>query len=53
MRHNEDPLFKDIPTHFDAVRYHSWIVQDPLPTELEPIAWCEETDRVSVSRTDM
>jgi para-aminobenzoate synthetase len=53
MRHNADPLFNGVPTRFDAVRYHSWIVPDPLPSDLEPIAWCEETDPATGTRTDI
>lgn len=53
MRHNEDPLFNGVPTRFDAVRYHSWIVASPLPSDLEPIAWCEEVDSMTGTRTDM
>ncbi|HVY91647.1 MAG TPA: aminodeoxychorismate/anthranilate synthase component II [Bryobacteraceae bacterium] len=34
-----DPLFEGIPRRFDAVRYHSLAVQEPLPPELRKIAW--------------
>jgi para-aminobenzoate synthetase len=36
--HEESPLFAGIPREFQAVRYHSLCVQQPLPGELEAIA---------------
>lgn len=27
----EDPLFKELPASFDVGRYHSWVVNKPLP----------------------
>ena len=40
--HDEAPLFAGIPREFQAVRYHSLCVEQPLPEELEPIAWTSE-----------
>ena len=40
--HDESPLFAGIPREFQAVRYHSLCVQQPLPDELEPIAWTSD-----------
>ncbi|MGE5282569.1 MAG: anthranilate synthase component II, partial [Chloroflexota bacterium] len=37
--HNDSPLFAGIPREFEAVRYHSLCVGEPLPGELKPIAW--------------
>jgi para-aminobenzoate synthetase len=37
--HEDSPLFAGIPREFQAVRYHSLCVSQPLPDELEPIAW--------------
>ncbi|HVW08140.1 MAG TPA: aminodeoxychorismate/anthranilate synthase component II [Bryobacteraceae bacterium] len=34
-----DPLFHGIPRRFDAVRYHSLAVAEPLPPVLRKIAW--------------
>lgn len=31
----EDILFKNMPTRFEVGRYHSWVVQQPLPESLE------------------
>ena len=36
--HDGSPLFAGIPREFQAVRYHSLCVAQPLPAELEPIA---------------
>jgi para-aminobenzoate synthetase len=40
--HEGSPLFAGIPREFRAVRYHSLCVQQPLPDELEPIAWTSD-----------
>ncbi len=36
--HDGSPLFASIPREFQAVRYHSLCVEQPLPEELAPIA---------------
>jgi para-aminobenzoate synthetase len=36
--HEGSPLFAGIPREFQAVRYHSLCVEQPLPDDLEPIA---------------
>ncbi len=36
--HDGSPLFAGIPREFQAVRYHSLCVEQPLPPALEPIA---------------
>ncbi|HEX8714877.1 MAG TPA: aminodeoxychorismate synthase component I [Solirubrobacteraceae bacterium] len=40
--HDGSPLFAGIPREFQAVRYHSLCVEQPLPDELEPIAWTSD-----------
>jgi para-aminobenzoate synthetase len=40
--HEDSPLFAGIPREFQAVRYHSLCVEQPLPQELEPIAWTSD-----------
>jgi para-aminobenzoate synthetase len=40
--HDDSPLFAGIPREFQAVRYHSLCVEQPLPEELEPIAWTSD-----------
>jgi len=37
--HNGDELFAGIPERFSAVRYHSLVVEEPLPEVLRGIAW--------------
>jgi para-aminobenzoate synthetase len=37
--HDESPLFAGIPQGFQAVRYHSLCVAQPLPTCLQRTAW--------------
>ena len=40
--HGGSPLFAGIPREFRAVRYHSLCVEQPLPDDLEPIAWTSD-----------
>jgi para-aminobenzoate synthetase len=40
--HEESPLFAGIPREFQAVRYHSLCLSQPMPEELEPIAWTSD-----------
>lgn len=42
VRHGGDALFDGMPAEFDAVRYHSLCVAEPLPPELEALAWAED-----------
>jgi anthranilate synthase component 2 len=43
VRHEGTGLFAEVPSPFDATRYHSLEVrQETLPEELEPIAWSED-----------
>jgi para-aminobenzoate synthetase len=37
--HDGSSLFAGLPPEFEAVRYHSLCVEQPLPDELRPIAW--------------
>jgi para-aminobenzoate synthetase len=40
--HDDSPLFAGIPREFQAVRYHSLCVEQPLPAELRGIAWTSD-----------
>jgi para-aminobenzoate synthetase len=40
--HDGSPLFAGIPREFQAVRYHSLCLEQPLPAELKPIAWTSD-----------
>jgi len=40
--HDDSPLFAGIPTEFQAVRYHSLCVEQPLPDDLRGIAWTSD-----------
>lgn len=42
--HNGQGLFTDLPTPFQATRYHSLIVEAPLPDSLEVTAYTEEEE---------
>ncbi len=40
--HDEQGIFKGLPSPFTATRYHSLIVDEPLPDALIRTAWTEE-----------
>jgi para-aminobenzoate synthetase len=40
--HDGSPLFDGVPREFQAVRYHSLCVEQPLPAELRGIAWTSD-----------
>ena len=40
--HRGEGLFDGIPQGFEAVRYHSLVVEPALPPELETIAWADD-----------
>jgi len=42
IHHDEAGIFKGLPTPFTATRYHSLIVEEPLPEALVRTAWTEE-----------
>lgn len=42
VRHNNKDLFYGLPNPFEATRYHSLIVQEPLPPVLEATAFTSE-----------
>jgi para-aminobenzoate synthetase len=42
VHHAGDGIFAGLPQEFTAVRYHSLCVDEPLPSELEAVAWSED-----------
>ncbi len=42
VTHNGQGIFKDIPMPFEAMRYHSLVVYEPIPAELEIVAQTDE-----------
>ncbi len=40
--HDDSPLFAGVPREFQAVRYHSLAVEQPLPDGLRGIAWTSD-----------
>ena len=44
----EDVLFKDLPPVFDIGRYHSWVVENPLPEQLIATSVDEEGQLMSL-----
>jgi para-aminobenzoate synthetase len=42
IHHSGTAPFAGIPRTFRAVRYHSLCLSEPLPEELEPIAWADD-----------
>jgi len=45
VSHGEHPLFRDLPSPFEVMRYHSLVVSpDRLPAELEVTAWSADRD---------
>lgn len=44
VTHDGKGIFKNIPSPFEAMRYHSLVVYDPIPDELEVIAFTPEEE---------
>ncbi len=42
VNHNGQGIFKDIPSPFEGMRYHSLVVYEPVPAELEVVATTDE-----------
>ena len=52
IAHSGDALFKGIPQGFRAVRYHSLVVQEPLPQEIIKIAWTADNVVMGIRHRD-
>ena len=52
IRHDGRGLFAHLPAPFTATRYHSLIVQEPLPPELELAAYTDEGEIMGLRHRD-
>ena len=48
VNHNGHPVFEGVPTPFEAMRYHSLIVEQPLPECLHVIAQTAEGEVMAI-----
>ena len=48
IKHNGRDLFANLPNPFEATRYHSLIVEEPLPPLLEATAWTNDGELMGV-----
>lgn len=49
--HSGDPLFDGMPNPFDATRYHSLIVNEPLPETLKVTAFTDQGEIMGLRHT--
>jgi anthranilate synthase/phosphoribosyltransferase len=52
VTHNGDGIFKGVPSPFEAMRYHSLVVYDPIPDELEVTAITPEEEIMGLKHRD-
>jgi anthranilate synthase/aminodeoxychorismate synthase-like glutamine amidotransferase len=50
--HRDTPLFNGVPSPFQATRYHSLIVQEPLPPMLKVTAFTEEGEVMALRHVE-
>jgi anthranilate synthase component 2 len=50
--HQGDPLFDGVPSPFEATRYHSLIVNEPLPSALKVTAFTEQGEIMALRHTE-
>jgi anthranilate synthase/aminodeoxychorismate synthase-like glutamine amidotransferase len=50
--HNGQGIFKDIPSPFEAMRYHSLVVYEPVPEELAVIASTAENEIMALQHRE-
>jgi anthranilate synthase/aminodeoxychorismate synthase-like glutamine amidotransferase len=51
--HGGEDLFQDVPSPFDATRYHSLIVAEPLPGVLKPTAYTGDGELMGLRHRDL
>src|SRR3569623_972880 len=52
VRHNANPLFAGVPSPFAAGRYHSFMIERPVPPHLKEIAWTEDGLLMAIAHRD-
>ena len=52
VNHNGQGIFKDIPSPFEGMRYHSLIVHEPVPAELEVLATTSEGEIMALKHRE-
>jgi anthranilate synthase/aminodeoxychorismate synthase-like glutamine amidotransferase len=52
VTHHQDGILADVPTPFAAMRYHSLIVDTPLPDCLAPLATTEDGELMALRHRD-
>jgi anthranilate synthase component II len=52
VRHSGQDIFKGIPSPFEAMRYHSLLVCEPLPAELQVTATTAEGELMGLKHRD-
>jgi anthranilate synthase/phosphoribosyltransferase len=52
VKHNGQGIFKDIPSPFEGMRYHSLIVHEPVPAELEVLATTAEGEIMALKHRE-
>ncbi len=52
VNHNGRDIFKGIPSPFEAMRYHSLVVYDPVPEELEITATTSDGEIMGLKHRD-
>ena len=52
VNHNGQGIFKDIPSPFEGMRYHSLIVYEPVPAELEVLATTAEGEIMALKHRE-
>lgn len=52
IHHDTQGLFKGLPTPFTATRYHSLIVDEPLPASLQRTAWTPEGELMGLRHVE-